>query len=389
MKKLILAGAGHAHARALRDLAHAPIAGLEVMLISPDALAPYSGMVPGWLAGHYRWRESCIDFAALCNAAGTILQTGSIVALDADAHELTLDNGHIIRYDWLSLNIGSTLFPTATDASTILPMRPLGLLQQRWDSLLESVRLLPPGREFHVAMVGGGAAGVETILSADHRLRQVAPQVDFSFSLLTRSAAILDGLPSAAIAAIQQQIAARKIRIIGNFAAAHVAGNIVHGEDGRTLQADVFLWATGAQALGWPARSGLATDGGGFVRVDASLRSLSHRNIFAVGDCARFEPAVPKAGVFAVRMGPVQSCNLRAAVAGEPMRRYVPQRRYLMIMGTGDTHAVASWGPFGWQGAWVWRLKQAIDRRFIASYGGHPQENRTAGGIRKPPLGLD
>ena len=106
----------------------------------------------------------------------------------------------------------------------------------------------------------------------------------------------------------------------------------------------------------------------GFVCIDANLRSLSHQNIFAAGDCAQSDVALPKAGVYAVRMGPVLAHNLGAAIHDRPLRAYRPQRRMLVLIGSGGAHAVAAWGAFAWQGAWVWSWKQRIDRRFVARY---------------------
>jgi selenide,water dikinase len=76
----------------------------------------------------------------------------------------------------------------------------------------------------------------------------------------------------------------------------------------------------------------------------------------------------PRSGVYAVRAGPVLADNLRRALAGQPLRVYVPQRRALYLLATGPRHAVASWGPLTLAGDWVWRWKDRIDRRFIARH---------------------
>ena len=79
-------------------------------------------------------------------------------------------------------------------------------------------------------------------------------------------------------------------------------------------------------------------------------------------------------------MGPVLSRNLRAALGelGTPDRgergdhdpdpqaqTYRPQRRFLVLLGTGDRHAIASRGAFGTSGTWVWAWKEWLDRRFL------------------------
>lgn len=365
MRRLVLAGAGHAHARVLLELAKRSVANLEVLLISPVAQAPYSGMVPGWLAGHYRWEECCIDFAHLCRQAGASLRMDAVAGIDPQRKELLLASGARIPYDWLSLNIGSTLTPPDRGGLAVLPLRPLAAAHARWHALLDKLRQLDAGAAYRVLMVGGGAAGVESVLAAHRRLTQWAPQVRLQFVLATQDDTILPGMATGAARRLRQHLASRGIELVYRFSAERFEQESVVGSDGRALQADAVLWATGAQAYTWPAEAGLATDGRGFIRVDSALRSISHPNIFAAGDCVSWQPPLPKAGVYAVRMGPVLAHNLRAAVHDEPMQRYVPQRRYLVLIGTGSAHAVAAWGRWSWQGAWVWRWKQHIDRRFV------------------------
>lgn len=368
MKRLILVGAGHAHARVLLEFAQRGVANLEVLLVSPAVQAPYSGMVPGWLAGHYRWEECCIDFAHLCDRAGARLRIDTVTGIDAARSELMLASGERFAYDWLSLDIGSTLMPPDSDRLTVLPMRPLAALHARWQALRETVRQLGAGTTYRVLMVGGGAAGVESVLAAHQQLTQWAPQVCFQFVLATQGDTLVSSLAAGAGRRLDDHLTERGIAVVSGFSAGRLEDGHIVSSKGRTLQADAVLWATGAQAYTWPRKAGLATDASGFIRVDAALRSVSHANVFAAGDCASWRPPLPKAGVFAVRMGPVLAHNLRATIQGEPLQPYVPQRRYLVLIGTGGAHAVAAWGPLAWQGAWVWRWKQRIDRRFVAHY---------------------
>lgn len=109
------------------------------------------------------------------------------------------------------------------------------------------------------------------------------------------------------------------------------------------------------------------------MRIDEQLRSVSHPQVFATGDCASWAgQALPKAGVHAVRMGPVLASNLRAALrapaAAGDLRVHRPQPRFLALLATGDGRAIASRGPFGAEGAWAWRWKHRIDRRFLKQF---------------------
>lgn len=371
MKKLLLVGAGHAHAKVLLDLAGANRGDIEVTLASPAALAPYSGMVPGWMAGHYQWEECCIDFAHLCRRAGATLLIDSATSIDLAGAHVQLAGGASLGYDVLSLDIGSTAKPPGSAGPHLLPMRPLSALKERWEALRHQVSGLPAGSVFRVVMVGGGAAGTESMLAARHQLGQWAPQVAFDCVLATQGKTMLPHMARGAGRRIAARLRQQDIRVVHGFEAERVDAAGVSSRDGRTLGADVVLWATGAQAHGWPAACGLADDNL-FIKVDSTLRSVSHPNVFAAGDCASFAQPLPKAGVFAVRMGPVLSHNLQAALRGEALKPFTPQRRYLALLGTGDEAAVAAWGPLSWQGQWVWRWKQTLDRRFISRYNRAP-----------------
>jgi len=366
MKRLVMVGAGHAHALVLQAFAQNSISGVEVVVVSMEVMAPYSGMIPGWLAGAYEWDECCIDFAHLCRRAGAQLLVDEVVALDPSRLELRLRSGLRFPYDILSLNIGSTLFPPQGEGVALLPMRPLSALRMQWESLTNHVSLLDNDDEFRIVMVGGGVAGVESVLAAQHRLMQLAPDAKFSFRLAIQGETILPGMATGATKRLTNILNRRGIEVVNCFQADHMAQSAVVSSCGRVLPADVVLWATGAQAHLWPKEAGLSVDEKGFILVDATLRSRSHPNIFAAGDCVGWKPPLPKAGVYAVRMGPILAHNLHAATRNLPLQQYIPQRRTLALIGSGDGNAVAAWGAFAWQGDWVWRWKQLIDRRFVA-----------------------
>ncbi len=364
MKQLLLVGAGHAHARVLQGWAAAPLKGVALTVVSPWALAPYSGMVPGWLAGLYRYGEIVIDFAALARAAGARWVAGELHALDAAAQRVELAGGEVLPFDVLSLNVGSTLRPPPLAGARVLSLRPLSALRPAWEQLLHEWREADTTAPLHVAAVGGGAAGVESVLAVLAHLRRLRPERVVTAELLSRGPQLLPGLATPARRAAERALAAAGVALkLG------VAG------DARTLAgAGLVLWATGAQAHAWqrdPARrGGLAASDDGFIRVDEQLRSVSHPAVFAVGDGAHWQvgAALPKAGVYAVRQGPVLLANLRAALAGAPWQRYTPQRRFLALLATGDGRAIATRGPLAASGRWAWRWKDHIDRGFVRRF---------------------
>jgi pyridine nucleotide-disulfide oxidoreductase family protein len=370
MKRLVLAGAGHAHALVLRDMARRPMSGVEVVVVSPEPLAPYSGMVPGWLAGLYRFDEIVIDFPALVSAAGAAGGSGAqwvrgeVHALDPARRQMTLTNGTTLDYDLLSLNVGSTLNPPWAEHAQVLPLRPLALLRRHYEPLLDRWRDNGDDRPFVITAVGGGAAGFEALLAVLQRLRRLRPDRVVQGGLLTRGSVLLPGLAPAARRAAQRALVRAGVTV-----------QFGSGWCGPVdCSSDVVLWATGAEAHSWqrdPTRRGaLAVDGSGFIQIDAQLRSVSHPQVFAAGDCASWAgQGLPKAGVHAVRMGPVLADNLRAALTGGgDFKLHRPQRQFLALLATGDERAIASRGPFGAEGAWAWRWKDRIDRRFLNQF---------------------
>ena len=376
MKQLLLLGAGHAHAQVLRAWATAPVAGCELVIVSPSALAPYSGMVPGWLAGNYRFDEICINFAALAQAAGAKLLLDTVLSLDAKQRQVHLASGVVLGYDLLSLNVGSTLNPpavlhTSTDPagharSRLLCMRPLGSLHSAWTTLLGDPVLRSGTAPLTVTAVGGGAAGVESLLAVLARLRALQPGrqwQDLRGKLLTRSPTLLPGMAPGAVRAATAALAAAGAQVLTNT-------GFNPDQDGS---GGLLLWATGAEAHAWQRSSGLAVSERGFIRINRQLQSTSHPQVFAVGDCADWAPPLPKAGVYAVRMGPALIHNLRAALGANPghnggLMDYQPQHRFLALLATADGSAVASWGPLSAQGRWVLRWKDKIDRRFLQQF---------------------
>jgi len=370
MKRLILAGAGHAHAQVLQDWAEAPLPGVEVMVVSPHALAPYSGMVPGWLAGTYAFDEVVIDFAALCRRAGARWVSAAIDRLDTERQCVHLDNGETLRYDTLSLNIGSTLTPPAGDfRAQVLSMRPLSQLRTDYQALLDRWCRDDSDRPWQISAVGGGAAGFESLLAVLRRLRTLRPERRVQGALLTRGLELLPGYP----ASVKRQA----MGVLKNADVTVQLGTDWCQPVGHS--SDLVLWATGAQAHAWQRspehRGHLATSPEGFVLIDDCLRSVSHPNILAAGDCSQWRKPLPKAGVYAVRMGPVLSHNLRAQLTGGALKSYVPQSHFLSLLATADGRAIASRGRFSLAGRWAWHWKDHIDRRFVQRFSSDPSQS--------------
>ena len=367
-QRLLLVGGGHSHLfvlEALRLRSPAWRDRLEVAMVSRELHTPYSGMLPGLIAGHYRHDEAHVDLAALAAAAGVALTRASIVSLDPDARVAVDAQGGRWPFDLISLDIGSTppLSQVPGAAAHALGVKPVDIFLQQWRAF--QARAGAQLRPVQVVVVGGGAGGVELVLALAHRMAGSRDRV--GWSLLTRGE-LLPGYPRAAARRMARHLAAAGITLYKQTDVARVDKGMLHFADSRTLAYDALLWATGAGPQDWVARSGLACVDG-FVHIDSQLRSISHAHVFAAGDIATdpLQPR-PKAGVYAVRQGPVLADNLLRAAAGLPLAPYRAQRGHLSLVSTGPRRAIGVWRGLTWEGDWVWRWKDAIDRRFMQRF---------------------
>jgi len=366
-KRLLLVGGGHAHIEVLRRLATAPHADLAVTLVSPDAQTPYSGMLPGLVAGHYVRADAFVDLAPLAAAAGATFVNDRVVRLDLDRPVAHLAAASVVPFDLVSLDIGSAPGMSVPGAAQhAIGVKPVERFLAAWETLRADAAA---ERVHTIAVVGGGAGGVEILLAMQYRLAEdLGPRAP-RFVLVTDVPQLLPQHAPAVRRAIGRVLVARDVVLeLASPARAVEAGAIVT-TGGRRIAADRIFWATSAVGVPWPAASGLECDIRGFIVVNAYLQSTSHPFVFAVGDCAsQLHHPRPKSGVYAVRQGPPLLANLLHAARGETLRRFVPQRQALALIATGDRQAVASRGPLTTGGAWVWRWKDRIDRRFMARY---------------------
>lgn len=368
MKELVLVGGGHSHVAVLDDFGRSPPAGVRTTLVSRNPATPYSGMLPGVVAGHYAVPEAHIDLEPLARFASARFVCDEVVGVDVQSRRVRLAGGGSVAYDVLSIDSGSA--PAVPAAAASLPwlvaVKPIDGLLERWQSLL--ARLAARAAPVRIAVVGGGAGGVELLLAAKRRLDTLG--IAASFVLLTEGEDVLPTYSVRVRERFGRILAARGVEVRTQVHVTGADGRGLVAVSGETFDCDVAFWVTGGAAAPWIAASGIAVDARGFMLVESTLRSASHSDIFGAGDAVtmRERPELPKAGVVAVRQGKPLARNLRAALAGRALAPFSPQRRYLSLIGTGDERAVASRGVWSVEGRWVWRLKRYIDRRFVRKY---------------------
>lgn len=374
LRDLVLVGGGHSHVVVLRMLAMRPEPGLRITLICTDIDTPYSGMLPGYISGHYSFDEVHIDLGRLASFAGARFIHGEVTGLDRTHQRVLLRDRPSIPYDLLSINTGSTPNVRQVDGARAhtVPVKPIAHFNQRWLQLLDRVRALRS--RFTIAVVGGGAGGVELALSVQFRLRHELQTLGrnpelLRFVLITASDTLLPTHNPGVRERFTRILRERHVAVHTRAEVSQVSPGCLHTQDGRTFDADETLWVTQAGGPAWLQSTGLALDEDGFIQVNQQLQTLDDPKIFAAGDVASFTARpLEKAGVFAVRMGPPLAKNLRLSLRGQPLVAYNPQQRWLALISTGDRYAVASRGALGFAGAWVWTWKDWIDRRFMRKF---------------------
>jgi len=379
VKDLVLVGGGHSHVAVLKRFGMRPIPGVRLTVICRDRDTPYSGMLPGLVAGHYTFDEAHIDLGPLCRFAGARFYHDEAIGLDLTNQLIHCRLHPPVRYDLLSLDIGST--PRTSDvpgaAGNVVPVKPINRFIAHWQRMVD--RVLAHEGDLCIGVVGAGAGGVEISLAVQFRLRQSLLERGrtddhIGYCLFSASDEILPGHNPRTRRIFERVLRERHVQVVAGSAVAEVALGRLATEQGAQYALDEILWVTAAGAAPWLAESGLRVDSQGFVAVNDTLQSVSHPAVFATGDIASvLQHPRPKSGVFAVRQGKPLGENLRRALLGRKLLPFRPQRNFLSLITTGDRYAVASRNNWALEGRLMWRWKDRIDRRFMQQYSVLPE----------------
>ena len=368
MKRLVLAGGGHSHLFVLEAFVNAPPPDVEVVLINRTLHAPYSGMLPGLIAGLYEFDECHIHLEQLTQRGNIRFLQTSVTHAGLGQKQIMLEDGSTLSYDVLSINTGSTppLVNTPGALGNVLPIKPIEDFLIGWKAMRE--KIAASNRAMRVVLVGGGAGSVELALAMQYALRS-NHRHRTQFEIVCDTSDILTTHNDYVRRTFRRILQRRRIEVRANSRVVSVADGQLVFQQGTEARYDFIVWVTGASPAEWPRRAGLASNDGGFIEVNEYLQSASHPDVFAAGDiAAQINQPRPRSGVYAVRQGEPLVQNLRNALMGRPLQRYTPQTRALALISTGDPYAVASWGHIGFAGRWVWRWKDRIDRRFIERF---------------------
>ncbi len=363
---ILLIGGGHTHVAVLADWIKHGLPSKRATLLTPNQHLRYSGMVPGWIAGQYSRDAGTVDVAALARRAGAEVVLDTCAAIDPETRTVLSLRSGVTSFDIASIDVGGVgqAARILGDDPRLLDVRPIDAFVDRLAKQIAQLGQLT-GRPAQIAVIGGGAGGAELAFALRNcRVFEIQPTVEF----ITGDAGLLPGFSREVVGIVGEELTRQGIGFLA--ANAQIEGGLITASRTTLKGTDIIVAAMGSGAPEWPGKGGLTCDADGFIAVDAYQSSLSHPNIFAVGDvAARQDREVPHSGVHAVMAGPILAQNLRAAAKGDvPTRIYRPRSSSLYLISTGDGGAIASYGRFCAKGRWVGRLKRWIDNRWISKY---------------------
>ncbi len=376
---LVLIGGGHAHVTVLKKFGMKPIPGVRITLISRDLQAPYSGMLPGYIAGHYTFDDAHIDLLPLSRFAGARFFHDNVIGLAPEQKIIICKGRPDIHYDVLSINIGSAPNTSVVPGADhhVIPVKPIDQFVSRWERVC--ARILAKEGNMRIGVVGAGAGGVELILSIQYRLNQLlktrgARSNRLEYHLFTDASDILITHNPRVRKKFHRVLAERGVKVHTQRRVSEVKEKTLCFSQHEPFEADEIFWVTMASAQKWLQGAGLDVDEQGFMKVDDTLESTSHPGVFAAGDIAHvLNHPRAKSGVFATRQGAPLTRNLRNKLLGHCLKPFRPQKAFLGLISTGEKYAIASRSWWALEGAWVWRWKDWIDQRFMDKFNRLPK----------------
>ena len=358
---LVLVGGGHSHVIAIKKFGMEPLYGAQVTLISSSTDTTYSGMLPGLIAEHYVYADAHIDLMRLCQWAGIRFIQAEVVGIDRQEKRLCLLNRPAVSYDVVSLDVGAVTNLSSADGASdnVIPVKPISKFWGKWSELtrgsLEGKR---------IAMVGGGAGSIELVLAM---AKSVSTKVQFD--LYCGSSSLLSDHNARISQSVMRTLVRFGVNVHLDASVVKVTKNSLLLKSNESHAFDYAFWCTEAAPMSWLVNSGLSLDQNHFLATKDTFQSLEDDDVFAVGDCAaQINQPRPKAGVFAVRQGPILAKNLRAHLLGQQLKSHRAQKRFLSILSLGSNSAIAIWGPLFVSAKWVWRWKNFIDLSFMKKF---------------------
>ncbi len=356
-----------------------PIPEVRLTCVSNYTIATYSGMLPGVLAGHHSGERMTIDLVRLCASVRARLIVGDVSGLDLVERRLQFSDRPPLPFDVLSIGTGSVPSRNGIELDdTVVSIKPMQTFLPRLESRVQE--LLQRDLElFRIVVVGAGVGGVEVSLCLRPRLEELLDGTPFELTLVSATDSVAHGTLPRTQRLLRQELESCGAHLRFGVRVRRVSEGKVEFDDGETIRADMVLWATNAAPPPVLEKIELPKDPRGFLLTRPTLQTTADEPIFAVGDAGTIEgSALPKAGVYAVRQGPVLWKNIARQLVGRELLEYRPQKGFLKLAVLGDDRAVAEYQGATFKGRLAWKLKDWIDSRFMDKYQDYTAMEMTA-----------
>lgn len=370
MLNIVFIGGGHSHIIALRLWGKKPVLGVNIIMISNVIKTPYSGMLPGYLAGYYNYDQSHINLEILAKFAKIKLIIDSVIDIDIKNKKVICESKNTINFDLLSIDIGSTPKSDEIEGAKLytIPAKPVNLLIEKWEEIINKSEK-NKNQILTLNIIGGGAGGVELAMNIHQKLSTILTNENFKINLIHKQEKILSNHHKLASKKITNILKNKNISIYLNSIVKKVYQDYLITESGLIINANYHFLVTQASAPLWLKNSTIATDKEGFILIKDTLQSINYDYIFATGDIATMiNYSYPKAGVYAVKQGKSLYENICHWLNKKPLKSHHPQKYYLNIIGTGNQSAVAIWGNLAWESPLFWQWKKYLDHTFMEQF---------------------
>ena len=359
-RTLALVGGGLAHIELLRRLATAPISDFDVALFDPSPSVWYDPMVPGVIAGHYEPASAKVNLWALCQRARVRFFETSVTRVDAANQRIYTALGERHFYDLLSLDIGGSTRPIpAQEGAYVTPVKPTANLVEMVEE-----RSALPSSNVRLAVIGGGATAIETILAIAHRWRERRPQL----SLIT-DGSLLGGRHAAARKAALMACRHYGVQVSEGTRVNRILPGELVLSSGKRVVVHVAVLATGYSAPALLRNTDLALANDGSLLINPTLQSISHLNVFAAGNGAKIAEGTALRSIgTSTRLGGALLASLLAFARSEPLPVWTDSPPSSLLVSLGGKRAVACKAGLTLSGNLVWRWKDWADRRWIRRY---------------------
>lgn len=372
---VVLLGVGHTNAHVLRMWKMKPISNAELVCVSNFPFATYSGMMPGVLSGQYDVGAMEFDLVRYCASAGARLIVDEVVGIDHERNHLIFANRPSLPFSLMSIGIGSRPSFSNVELNSKTPLVAVKPMQTFLARLESRIKALSEKQNLRIAVVGGGIGSIEIAFCLNRRIKKQPESIGLAnhqtaeLTLLTGASRIGTGLLESTCNRVETLLERDGIRARASARVVGIDDAGLQLKDGTRCDADVVIWATSAVGPELLSKLDLPLDQRGFLRTRSTLQCVDHDQIFAVGDTGTIENEdLVKAGVFAVRQGPILWDNIRRSLAGRALTNYVPQKGFLKLINTADEKSIAEYGGRSFYGGWCWKLKDRIDQKFMKMY---------------------